>query len=226
MNSLSIDSRIIFSSQELKKWEVYSVRNPQIITLISWKIKEATSQLLSTFESSAYYQWNTLTALEDTLLSVFEISQPEIILNKVDIDKEFWEFCRKNWKQLRELRDVPWFEKVDLYRWDQIDLEYKWVKYKLNLWFCGKEVDCLFHNQHNFIEVHTNIAGDGYMQKSLDGTDAWLCETVWLLPWNSHRKFNKVWEFEGNVNPIYPMHRWLWGTTWNIWLVIEQYNNF
>jgi hypothetical protein len=114
-------------------------------------------------------------------------------------------------------------KKVDLYRSKQEEYEFMWIKYKFNLRFCGKETDCLFHNEHNFIEIHTNIAGDWYMQKSIDWTDETLVETVWLLPWNSHRQFMIDGEFEENWNPKYPFHRWLGWTTWNVWLVIEKY---
>ena len=61
------------------------------------------------------------------------------------------------------------------------------------------------------------------MQKSIDGTDEGLFETVWLLPWNSHRRFDIKWEKEENGDPKYPFHRWLGGTSGNIWLVIEKY---
>lgn len=222
MNALTIDSKIVFKTIELKSWETYKISWNEIITIVSWKVKDRIKWVLNTFESSVYYSW-ILEAQEDSLLTVFTLENKDIVLNKIDVDWEFWWFCRKNWKQLREIYDVEWFEKVDLYRWEQMDYEFSGEKYKFNLWFCWKEVDCLWHNQHDFIETHTNVAWDWYMQKSLDWTDNWLIETVWLLPWNSHRKFNIEWEKESNWNPKYPFHRWLWWTTWNIWFVIEKY---
>ncbi len=125
--------------------------------------------------------------MENSLLSVFDIKDLDIILNNINVDKEFWDYCRKNWKQLRELYDVEWFEKVDLYRWDQIEKEFNWEKYKFNLWFCWPKVDCLFHNQHDFIEIHTWIAGDWFMQKAEDFEWKKLIETVWIMPGTSHR---------------------------------------
>ena len=222
MNPLNIWDEIKFQTIELKKWEVYKIWETQIITIIEWQVKDRIKWILNTFESSVYYWWE-IEATTDTLITIFDIKNRDIILNKIDVNWEFWEFCRKNWTQLRWLYDVEWFEKVDLYRWDQIDYRFNWVKFKFNLWFCWKEVDCLWHNQHDFIETHTNIAWDWYMQKSLDWTDNWLIETVWLLPWNSHKKFNIDWENEENWNPKYPFHRWLGGSSWNIWLVIEKY---
>lgn len=222
MKQLSIDTRIQFKTVSLKKWEKYEITWNEIITVVGWQIRDRIKWVLTQFESSIYYWWN-VEAVENTLLSIFNIQNRDILLNKISVEWEFWEFCRKNWKQLRDIYDVEWFEKIDLYRWDQYDVEFNWEKYKLNLWFCWKEIDCLFHNQHWFLETHTNIAWDGYMQKSVDGTSEWLIETVWLLPGNSHRPFNVEWEEEENWNPKYPFHRWLWWTSWNIWLVIEKY---
>jgi hypothetical protein len=158
-----------------------------------------------------------------SFLTIIELKDENILLNKIDVEKEFWTFCRDNWKSLFDLTGNEEHKKVDLYRSDQEEHEFMWTKYKFNFWFCGKEVDCLFHNNHDFIEIHTWVAGDWYMQKSIDWTDKTLVETVWLLPWTSHRIFAIEWEFEENWNPKYPFHRRLGGTTWNIWLVVERY---
>jgi len=224
-NELSIDSKIVFKTVELKTGDRYEITWNEIITVVKWQVKDRLKWILDTFESSVYYTWN-IEASEDSLITVFNIEDRDMLLNKINVEKEFWDFCRNNWKQLRELYDVEWFEKVDLYRWNQIDYEFAWEKYKFNLWFCWKEVDCLFHNQHNFTEIHTNIVWDWYMQKALTWNNDWkdeLIENVWLLPWSSHKTFNIKWEQEENWNPKYPFHRWLWWTTWNIWLVVEKY---
>jgi len=222
MNELSIENKIKFKTIELKKWESYEINWNKIITVVQWEIKDRVLWKLSIFESSTFHGWKMI-AEKNSFLTVFDIENIDIILNKINIEEEFWEYCRKNWSQLRDLYDVDWFEKVDLYRWNQIEKEYNWNKYKFNLWFCWKEVDCLFHNQHDFIEIHTNIAWTWNMQKSIDWTNEWLIETVSLWIWASHRKFNIEWEFEKNGNPKYPFHRWLWWPTWNVWLVIEKY---
>jgi len=225
MNPLTIKNEIVFSLVELKKWEELKISWNMIITVVAWKIKEKFKWTIKTFESSVYHSWN-IKAEKNTLLTVFNIKNIDIILNKIDVDSEFWKFCRINWKQLREIYDVEWFEKIDLYRSNQIKHEYFWEKYKFNLWFCGKslnEWNYNFHNQHDFIEVHTNIAWDWFMQKSDSLKWENLIETVWLMPWTSHRRFDLEWVKEKNRNPKYPFHRWLGWNTWNIWLVIEKY---
>ena len=222
MWKLDIAWHISWELKELKKWETHSINGNEIISVVAWELYDTLKWRLKTFESSAYYRW-TIEAREDSLVSIFTIEDEKVLLDKIDVEKVFGEFCRINWSRLSEL---PWCEaltETDLYRWDQVEREFGWVIYKFNLWFCGADVDCLWHNQHNFIETHTNLAGAGYMQKSHDGTDTWLEETYGLLPWNSHRTFNIEWQQEKNGNPKYPMHRWLWGDTGNIWFVIEKY---
>ena len=226
MNRLTIEDKIVFDLVELKKWDNLNIDWTKIITVVSWEIKERLKWILDTSNSSVYSWWDDFIAVQDTLLTVFDIKEFDIIKNKINVDNDFWAYCRKNWSQLRELYDVEWFEKIDLYRWDQIEKEFNWEKYKFNLWFCGADVDCLFHNQHDFIEIHTCLAWDWFMQKALTWNNDWndkIIETVWLMPWTSHRQFNIEWEKEENWNPKYPFHRWLGWNTWNIWLVIEKY---
>lgn len=190
--------------------------------MVQGKIQEEIKGELKIFDSSVFHS-GLITAVEPTLLSVFRIKNQDQILNKIDVEKVYWDFCRKNWKKLCELPGCETLDFVDLYRGDQVEMEYDGIKYKFNLWFCGKEVDCLFHNQHDFVEIHTNLAGDGYMQKCVSETDHSLVETVGLLPWTSPRLFHIENKKEKNGNPLYPFHRWLWGTTGNIWLVVEKF---
>jgi len=225
IKELSIPNKVEFNLVELKKWEELKTIWNKIVTIVSWNIKERLKWVLKTFDSSIYHSWN-IVAEEDSLLTIFDIKELDIIFDEINVDDNFWKYCRGNWSQLRDLWDVEWFEKVDLYRWNQIEKEFKWNKYKFNLWFCWPKVDCLFHNQHDFIEIHTCIAWKWFMQKSLTEKNDWidkLIETVWLMPWSSHRTFNIEWEVEENWNPKYPFHRWLGWKTWNIWLVIEKY---
>ena len=120
MSPLSIDSRIRFWTQKTRAWEKYEIKEVCIVTVIEWNVRDRTGQILQNGESSVYYPGNHLTAEIDSFLTTFDIKDPNIILNKVHIEKEFGNFCRTHWKQLRELYDVEGFEKVDLYRGDQV----------------------------------------------------------------------------------------------------------
>jgi len=222
MTALDIQNYISWELKEMKEWEIYKIDGSEIITVVSWKVFDPMKWILNTFESSCFYKW-TIQSKTDTLLSIFTIEDENVLLDKINVNEFFGDFCRWNWKKLCELQGCEMLTNTDLYRWDQRVHKFNGIEYKFNLWFCGPNVDCLWHNQHNFIETHTNLAWAWYMQKSVDGTDSWLVETYGLLPWNSHRTFNIPWQKEKNGNPKYPMHRWLGGNTGNVWFVIEKY---
>jgi hypothetical protein len=220
---MDIQNHIKFSTKTLNSWEIYKINWIEIITVISGEVEDRIKWELKTFESSIYYAWE-IKATKETLITLVSLDNENIALNKVDVDKDFWDFCRGNWKQLRELYDVEWFEKIDLYRSDKIELEFDNIRYNFNFWFCWPNTNCRLHNMHDFIEIHTCVSWDWFMQKFDWNNEENLVETVWLMPWNSHRTFNIELEREENWNPKYPFHRWLGWKTWNIWLAIEKYN--
>lgn len=91
---------------------------------------------------------------------------------------------------------------------------------RVNLWYSPAGTDCGIHNEHDFIEVHTQIAGDGRMQKfRADAFDA-LYEDQLMRP--------------GVTNPtpfcrraadgafIYPWHQYRADTDC-LWLAIEYH---
>lgn len=53
---------------------------------------------------------------------------------------------------------------------------------KVNLWFAPSLTDCAIHNQHDFIEIHTQIVGQGRMQKFKDKTFNSLYEDMLMSP--------------------------------------------
>jgi hypothetical protein len=115
MNPLSIEDKIVFDLLELKKREELETNWNKIITVVSWKIKEKLKWVLNTFNSSVFHWWANFIAEENTLLTTFDIKELDVIKNKINVDNNFWDYCRENWSQLRDLYDVEWFEKVDLY---------------------------------------------------------------------------------------------------------------
>jgi hypothetical protein len=90
---------------------------------------------------------------------------------------------------------------------------------KANLWFSPAGTDCGIHNQHDFIEVHTQIAGQGRMQKFLSKDHSSLYEDQLLSP--------------GTTNPVpfcleqdgtyaYPWHQYKADTNC-VWLALEYH---
>lgn len=88
---------------------------------------------------------------------------------------------------------------------------------KLNLWWAPSETDCSIHNEHSFLELHTQIHGIGRMQKFRERDAASLYEDVVMAPGMTHEPFARVsqdrtWE--------YPWHRY-YADTDCVWLAIE-----
>lgn len=90
----------------------------------------------------------------------------------------------------------------------------------VNLWYSPPGTDCGIHNQHDFIEVHTQIAGEGRMQKFFEARPETLYEDQLLRP--------------GTTNPtpfcrlapdgalVYPWHQYRSDTDC-LWLAIEYH---
>lgn len=92
---------------------------------------------------------------------------------------------------------------------------------KANLWFSPAGTDCGIHNEHHFIEVHTQISGYGRMQKFASKDHGALYEDQLLSP--------------GTTNPIpfciedagefiYPWHQYRADTDC-VWLALEYHEN-
>lgn len=90
---------------------------------------------------------------------------------------------------------------------------------KANLWFSPAGTDCGIHNQHDFIEVHTQISGQGRMQKFLDKDHHTLYEDQLLSPGNT----NPVpFCLEQDGSYIYPWHQYRADTDC-VWLALEYH---
>ncbi|WP_334174613.1 hypothetical protein [Pseudoxanthobacter sp.] len=88
---------------------------------------------------------------------------------------------------------------------------------RLNLWWSPGETDCFIHNEHPFLEVHTQIYGTGRMQKFHERDEATLYEDVVMPIGYTHDPFCRV---AGPNQWQYPWHRY-YADTSAIWLAIE-----
>ena len=88
---------------------------------------------------------------------------------------------------------------------------------KLNLWWSPGDTDCFIHNEHPFLEVHTQIHGLGRMQKFRERDAATLYEDVPMPIGYSHDPFCRV---TGKNQWTYPWHRY-YADTDSVWLAIE-----
>ncbi|KAA0594870.1 hypothetical protein J2848_004492 [Azospirillum lipoferum] len=88
---------------------------------------------------------------------------------------------------------------------------------KLNLWWAPGDTDCFIHNEHPFLETHTQIHGTGRMQKFKERDAASLYEDVVMPIGYSHDPFCRV---AGDNRWTYPWHRY-YADTECVWLAIE-----
>jgi hypothetical protein len=88
---------------------------------------------------------------------------------------------------------------------------------KLKCWWAPGQTDCFIHNEHPFLEVHTQIHGEGRMQKFRERDARTVYEDVAMVPGFSHDAFCRV---TGESEWTYPWHRYFTETE-GIWLAVE-----
>lgn len=88
---------------------------------------------------------------------------------------------------------------------------------KLNLWWSPGDTDCFIHNEHPFLEVHTQVHGLGRMQKFAERDEKTLYEDVIMPIGYSHDPFCRV---TGRNQWSYPWHRY-YADTDSVWLAVE-----
>lgn len=90
----------------------------------------------------------------------------------------------------------------------------------LNLWFAPAHTHCFIHNQHDFIEIHTQVWGQGRMQKFNAQDYNTLYEDMLMSPgFTTSVPFCQV---EGQHQYTYPWHQYYCDTDC-IWLAIEYH---
>jgi hypothetical protein len=88
---------------------------------------------------------------------------------------------------------------------------------RLNLWWSPTGTDCYIHNEHPFLEIHTQIYGSGRIQKFRERHEATLYEEITMAPGYTHDPFVRV---DASGSPEYPWHRYFSDSD-AIWLAIE-----
>lgn len=91
----------------------------------------------------------------------------------------------------------------------------------VNLWFAPAGTDCFIHNLHDFIEVHTQVAGLGRMQKFTAQDHGTLYQDVLMSPgYTTPDPFCSLGS-EGTY--VYPWHQYRADTDC-VWLAVEYHN--
>lgn len=88
---------------------------------------------------------------------------------------------------------------------------------KLKLWWSPAQTDAFIHNEHPFLETHTQIHGFGRMQKFRERNAATLYEDMIMSPGFTHEAFCLA---TGENRWTYPWHRYFADTD-AVWLAVE-----
>lgn len=88
---------------------------------------------------------------------------------------------------------------------------------QLNLWWAPAMTDAVIHNQHDFLEIHTQIHGQGRIQIFRDQAGQELYREISVSPGETHDPIVRV---EATDRFLYPWHRG-WTDEDCVWMAIE-----
>lgn len=174
------------------------------------------------------------TILKDTIIKEAESLLLLEVVETKNIGKIIFE---KNWGLLGNLidnfpKDVPLWRspqveagivEVDPYlmtRELSKPLQKEKFCVKVNLWFAPSHTDCAIHNQHDFIEIHTQVFGQGRMQKFKKNDFGTLYEDVLMSPGNTTSL--PFCQIRDRQQYNYPWHQY-YSDTDCIWMAIEYH---
>ncbi|PHM73260.1 hypothetical protein [Xenorhabdus kozodoii] len=92
---------------------------------------------------------------------------------------------------------------------------------KLNLWLARSGTHCLIHNEHDFLEIHTQIIGIGHMQKFHSNSFKSIYEDITMPPGFTTSQPFCIGCDNGN-DFYYPWHQY-YAETDCIWMAIEYH---
>jgi hypothetical protein len=91
---------------------------------------------------------------------------------------------------------------------------------KVNLWFAPEKTDCAIHNQHDFIEIHTQVSGYGRMQKFTANDFSAIYQDELMSPsYTTSVPFCQVMDTK---TFRYPWHQY-YADTDCVWMAIEYH---
>ncbi|MFE4517649.1 hypothetical protein ACFRMQ_26020 [Kitasatospora sp. NPDC056783] len=93
------------------------------------------------------------------------------------------------------------------------------LKLQANLWYAPAGTDCHIHRRHDFLEVHTQVAGRGRMQKFHAQDARTRYQDVALEPGSTHAPFCG---YDATGAWSYPWHRY-WAESDCVWLALEYH---
>lgn len=208
--------------------ENYRIKNRTIVVnpqASDAHLKESSYNIIPAFAS---------TILQDTTIQKAESLLLLEVVKTNNIGKIIFE---RNWDLLGNLingfpKDVPLWRspqdeagmiKLDPYfmtRQSSAPQKKESFSVKVNLWFAPSHSDCAIHNQHDFIEIHTQVFGQGRMQKFKSQDFATIYEDQLMSP--GATTFVPFCQVQENKKYVYPWHQY-YADTDCIWMAIEYH---
>jgi hypothetical protein len=121
------------------------------------------------------------------------------------------EIIKNNWNHVTEIFNVPQLKRTPLWRSQKERVR----NLELSLWYAPAGTHCGIHNQHDFLEVHTQVYGVGRMQKFHRNDFSSLYQDVIMSPGYTHEPFY-------SSTGKYPWHQY-YAESDCIWLAIEKH---
>lgn len=199
-----------FSEEYLQVEHVESKKDceivkPTIVFNASDKPLSINNEILAPHGSSLFTKVSIPHAVDVVLMTcAYELSALLRFPKREDI--------MKNWSHVHDIFSLPHLEHTNLWRSPKEQIG----KVAYNLWFAAEGTDCGIHNEHNFLEVHTQIWGTGHMQKFHEKDAATMYQDIYMTPGYTHEPFCKD-------DHQYPWHRY-YADTDCIWLAVEYYD--
>jgi hypothetical protein len=119
------------------------------------------------------------------------------------------EKCMKQWQHIHEIFPLPSLKNTMLWRSDKKQIGAT----AFNFWFAAAGTDCGIHNEHDFLEIHTQIWGTGHMQKFHQKDATTMYQDIVMTPGFTHQPFC-------DESHVYPWHRYFADTDC-VWLAVE-----
>lgn len=124
------------------------------------------------------------------------------------------------WRSAQDMAGSVEFDPVAIFH-QETPLHKKGIfQVKVNLWFAPAQTRCFIHNQHNFIEIHSQIYGNGRIQKFKAQQYETRYEDILMSPgYTASPPFCRVHD-DGRFE--YPWHQY-YADTDCIWLALEYH---
>jgi hypothetical protein len=100
------------------------------------------------------------------------------------------------------------------------EVEKRKFSVQVNLWFAPAHTNCFIHNQHNFMEIHTQVFGNGRMQKFHKQDYSTIYEDIQMSP--GYTTAQPFCNLDDDSKYIYPWHQY-YADNDCIWMAIEYH---